>query len=286
MTEFKPEKAFHTSADIGMKQFTNILNDDDPIAMNKRGTAWVQLKEYFQQSGCTICGLMLQSIRKRINFLLYEYVLDASVRKKLHASFGFCNQHAWLARDVEFELNSDGQHLGTLYETLLQYEIRQLEKSRNAASNRKPIYRKSTLKSAKKDPVAVEIVQNISASQECMICISARESEAFYSHLFLQMQGDAEFRSLYEEEHVLLCRPHFLFLINETANAEAIDYFLDQQIIKLKHVSARLFEFLEKHDVKRRHEPHGAEWNSWRTTLEHFSSKENFNRLWNHQPIH
>ncbi len=42
--------------------------------------------------------------------------------------------------------------------------------------------------------------------------------------------------------------------------------------MKLKHLHGQLYEFLEKHDVKRSHEPHGKEWNSWSATLEHFSS--------------
>ncbi len=86
--------------------------EENEVIRNKRSIPWVRLEEGLRASGCPLCEIVLKSCRKHLNSLLYEYVNDVSVRIKLHASLGFCNHHAWLAKEVEHELNSDGQHFG------------------------------------------------------------------------------------------------------------------------------------------------------------------------------
>ncbi|GEM_PF-520184 len=276
----------HDTSETHHANSVSFDDEDSVIARNKRGMTWIQMKEHLQMSGCVICHMVNQSIRKRVNYLLYEYVLDVSVRKKLHALFGFCRRHSRLAEEVESELNSDGPHLGTLFETVLLHEIQQLKKCEKSKSNRRPVKPGLVRQKKNGDTVSHANRQKLTPAQECMVCVSERESEAYYAMIMSQMQPDEEFRELYKKDPILLGRPHFMILQNESTEPDAIDYFLEQQIMKLKCLHEQLFEFLEKHDVKRAHEPHGAERNSWRTTLEHFSSKEDFNRLWNHQPIH
>ncbi len=203
----------------------NIDDEHSMFATKKRGASWIQMKDALQKPGCVICHMLKQSTHQQLIFLLNEYVLDVTVRKKSHASFGFCNRHAWLAEEIEFELNSDGQHLGTLFDTVLQHETNQLKECEKSKSIRQPDKHGLFPGKPNQYPVTESILQNLLATQGCMVCQSAGESELYYAMLLGEMQPDEEFRNLYEQEDVLLCRPHYKILQNELTEPEAIDYY-------------------------------------------------------------
>ncbi|MGA9407872.1 MAG: DUF6062 family protein [Bacteroidota bacterium] len=254
--------------------------EEDEIIRNKRSIPWVRLEEGLHASGCPLCEIVLKASRKHLNSLLYEYVNDVSVRKKLHASFGFCNHHSWLAKEVEHELNSDGQHLGTLHESVLHGELRLIREASEItrSTKQKPIGAKK--KSA--DPAIQQLVKTMEPQGECLLCMSDKHTEEFYASQFVLMYSDEEFRILFEAESLLMCRPHFLSIMREAHDPAVIDYFLHQQSMKLQRLYDRLKLFLEKHDVRYQYEPHGKEWASWLETLEYFSSKPGVDRLWDH----
>jgi DNA-binding HxlR family transcriptional regulator len=222
--------------------------------------------------------VVIRNARKHFHSLLYEYVLDVSVRKRLHNSLGFCNHHAWLATEVEHDLQSDGQHLGTLHETILDVELRELHEATSV--NRDKKRKKQVLRKKGLDPVVQRLEKRLRPGDECLKSTSDRQTEEFYASQCVLMYSDGEFRSLYEAETILLCRPHFLTVLRETNDPPETDYFLTAQIRKLEHLSAQVTLFLEKHSVERKGEPHGDEWSSWLRALEHFSSKRGVDRLW------
>lgn len=252
------------------------VNGDDTISQNKRGLTWIQMKTFFQQPGCVLCHMVATATHQRVNFILYEYVLDPYVRQKLHASFGFCPRHTVLAEIVEQELQSDGQHLGTLYETLLVHEMQQIQAGRQpseASPTGKKLLKRKPIRKYPADPVR----QRLTPSEDCMVCRSEQESEVYYAMIMADMYQDPEFQGLYEQEHVLLCRQHFVILLNELKEDVAVDYFIRWQMDKLSRLHRQLTLFLDKHDVRRAQEPHGEEWDSWKKTLDHFSgTKDNF----------
>ncbi len=269
----------HTKNRIG--QNTSPIDvEEDEVIRNKRSIPWVRLEEGLHASGCPLCEIILKSSRKHLNSLLYEYVNDVSVRKKLHASLGFCNHHAWLAKEVEHELNSDGQHLGTLHESVLHGELRLLSEA--SAIARTTSQKQITIKKKMADPVVQYLLRTVEPEAECLLCASSRHTEEFYASQFVLMYSDKEFRSLFETESILMCRPHFLSIMREAHEQAVIDYFLHQQTVKLQQLDEHLKLFLEKHDVRHQHEPHGKEWTSWLHVLEHFSCKPGVDRLWDH----
>jgi Family of unknown function (DUF6062) len=253
--------------------------DDSDVSRNKRSIPWVRLSDALHTSGCPICSVVEASTRKHVNDILYEYVLDVTVRKMIHASFGFCNRHAWLAREAEEALHSDGQHLATLYESLLHAEIRLLSE---AAGVQRDSSRKGR-KRKQKDPVIEKAMTNLHPTGECLICAGVRRTEEFYASQCTLMRPDDEFRSLFESENVLLCRPHFISVLHEAKEPETIDYFVHQQIGKLEQLYKELKLFIEKHDVRYKNIPWGKEWNSWLQVLEHYSCKKGIDRTSNRE---
>ncbi len=272
MTEFKSTTMKPTHTEKGTSQKSSLFNvEENEVIRNKRSIPWVRLEEGLHTSGCPLCEIVLKSAHKHLDSLLYEYVNDVSVRKKLHASFGFCNHHAWLAKEVERELNSDGQHLATLHESLLKAELRLLQE----ASGTKRI----AAKKKETDPIVEHLLKTVEPKGECLLCASDRQTEEFYASQFVLMYSDDEFRSLFEADTILMCRPHFLSLMHETHDRAAVAYFLHEQTKKLERLLDQLKLFLEKHDVHRQHEPRGKEWTSWLQVLEHFSCKQGIDRL-------
>jgi hypothetical protein len=272
-------KIAHGETDAGQKALLYDVEENEVIR-NKRSIPWVRLEEGLRVSGCPLCEIVLKSCRKHLNSLLYEYVNDVSVRIKLHASFGFCNHHTWLAKEVEHELKSDGQHLGTLHESVLHGELRLFGEASAIARTTKQKQMTTGKKST--DPVVEHLLKTVEPEGECLLCASSRHTEEFYASQFVLMYSDEEFRTLFEAESLLMCRPHFLSIMREAHDPAAVDYFLHQQIIKLQRLYEQLKLFLEKHDVRYQHEPRGKEWTSWLEALEHFSCKPGVDHLWDH----
>jgi hypothetical protein len=254
--------------------------EENEILRNKRSIPWVRLQDGLRQSGCPLCNIVERSTHQHLNDLLYEYVLDVSVRKSLHNSFGLCNTHAWLATSVEKELDSDGQHLATLHETVLKAELRLLREAAKTKRSGERRTSKNLLKRKRHDSIVQRVLEVLTPSGECLVCAGARRTEEFYASQCILMFTDNEFRSDYEQNSVLACRPHFEVIMREANSTASVDYFLQQQITKLERLSERVNLFLEKHEVHRRHEPKGSEWTSWTEVLEHFSGKRGIVRLW------
>ncbi len=270
-------KITHSEKAASQKAFLYDVEENEVIR-NKRSIPWVRLEEGLHAGGCPLCDIVLKSCRKHLNSLLYEYVNDVSVRIKLHASLGFCNHHAWLAKEVEHELNSDGQHFGTLHESVLHSELRLLEEASGITRTTKQ--KQITTDKKSPDPVVLQLLKAIEPEGECLLCASSRHTEEFYASQFVLMYSDEEFRTLFEAENLLMCRPHFVSIMREAHDPAAVDYFLHQQTMKLQRLYEQLILFLEKHDVRHQHEPRGNEWTSWLQVMEHFSSKQGVDRLW------
>ena len=250
-------------------------NNNDSM---KRGLSWIELKESLAADGCPVCNTMSRSIDKYFEYLLYEYALDAAVHKKTLASFGMCNVHTYLLKEAEEKLKSDGLNISVLYETLFQKEeklLARIEKKEfvESAKHFAVLKRKHDLIAYKK-----EILEELIASGICPGCQHQKESESFYTHEILRMSKDDEFRKKYENEKILLCRIHFLFVINEAQELEAVKYFISEQKKKISLLHQQLSGFIENHDYRLKSRMTDDERKSWKRALEYFGSKKNISR--------
>ena len=99
-------------------------------------------------------------------------------------------------------------------------------------------------------------------------------SESFYIHEIIRLYQDEEFQKKYGNEKILLCRNHFLLLLNEADNAEVFDYFINLQLQKITVLQSKLAGFVAKHDYRLRKEMTEIEEKSWVKVLEYFGSKK------------
>jgi len=248
---------------------------ENNIEQNTRGLSWIVLKYGLVTDGCPICYSVKLSMEKYFEFLLYESATDAAVHKKTIASFGMCNTHTYILKEIEEKLNSDGLNIAVLYETILQKEIKLLKKIDDIEIKKSKKLFFVTKNLREFDNYKKEIISELEAKGPCPGCEHQKQSENFYTHEILRLYKDSDFREKYENEKILLCRKHFLFLINESEDIDAIKYFVEMQKSKINCLYDKLSKFIEKHDYRLKNEITNDERNSWKLVLEYTGSKKN-----------
>jgi hypothetical protein len=244
--------------------------EDDEIIKMKRGLGWIDLKEAIKAEGCPICYIMNKSLMRYFENLLHEFALDVAVHKKMIAAMGMCNIHTWVF--AEF---SDKLGIASLFETTLHKEIKLLKRTSELGKNELPDDFKNKKKLEKHKKL---INEQLSPKGYCLSCEHQRESESFYTHEILTLWSDDQFRKYYEKDDLLLCRSHFLFLVEECERKEIIDYYLATQRSKLDKINFQFSEFLRKHDYRFQNEMTDENRKSLTKVLEYFGSKKNIER--------
>jgi hypothetical protein len=62
-----------------------------------KSLTYFALIEAFSKSRCPVCHFMEEYSRRYLDALFCEQVNDIGIRRKLRATCGFCNWHAWQA---------------------------------------------------------------------------------------------------------------------------------------------------------------------------------------------
>src|SRR5262249_38691636 len=68
--------------------------------MTDRYLAYFRLVEAFREPGCPVCRCVSAASRRYLDALVYEQVNDPDTRRRLRASWGFCNWHTWMLVDL------------------------------------------------------------------------------------------------------------------------------------------------------------------------------------------
>ncbi|MGD1006365.1 MAG: DUF6062 family protein [Ignavibacteriaceae bacterium] len=172
-----------------------------------------------------------------------------------------------------------------LLETTLHKEINELNAINEIINipNEKPVWLTGWF-ALKREKVISEYIRKITSKltpkYECIGCTQQKFTESYYSHEIIRMECDKEFQNLYEDNKILLCRPHFVFLINEVTEKQKIDYIIQQQKIKLGKLNKDIGEFIRKHDYHFQKEMTNEDRKSRIKLLGHLGGRKNINRIW------
>lgn len=251
-----------------------MINDNENSG---KGLGWIELSESFMHKGCPVCYAVLKSLRRYFEYLLYEFATDAYVHKIIISSFGMCNVHACLLEEIEDRLTSDGLNIAVLYETTIQREIKLLSNLEIQNNNKKNSYVlfKSKNNFGKKKK---EVLNELMPKELCPACKQQKESESFYIHEIIRLYKDQNFRNKYEQNKILMCKKHFLLLIEEIKSENAYDYFVKKQKEKLTSLYNNLKQFIEKHNYQSKESFTEEELNSWQKIISYFSSDKNISQ--------
>ena len=243
---------------------------------NTRDILWIKIEKALNTEGCPICSIIKTSTEHYLESLLYEYVLDVGLRGKLHKSLGFCQRHAYMAVKIRERLNDDGLKMAILYETITSEEIGRLKDLWKDVYSRKKF-------SVKRFFGKNKFVDNFKPIGECPACFQERVTESLYIDDFRARSNEREFIELYGRDAVILCRGHFVMLLENCLRFNALDefdFFLKMQIEKLEGILKALTSFIDKHDYHKRESINKYEAKSWRFVVEYFSGKKDVEIRW------
>ena len=240
---------------------------EDEMTRAKRGIAWIRLEEALRATGCPVCAEVESAEKHYIEGLLYEYVLDAGVRKKLHQQHGFCTRHGKLALTAELTLKSDGLHLATMFETVMEEHLQLLDKQ---ASRIKESTKVTSKRKRKPTFGAVD-------AGECFVCAFVKGTENIALHGLVYFSNDDEFIEAYRRSRTVICFRHAQMIVKEAANpiwARRISArVLEVTHEKMKKIKTDLSNFIQKHDYQSAHDYTRDELDSYLDAVNFFSGQ-------------
>ncbi|MYE14361.1 MAG: hypothetical protein F4X99_22435 [Gammaproteobacteria bacterium] len=211
--------------------------------------------------GCPICGIVIDDSRAYLDSVLYERVTDVPTREGLRESFGFCNPHTWLLRDVPA---SSAPDLGF---AIIARDL--LSRFRNTA-DAPPVTGWRALRSW-----LARAGSGLRARLKratCPACVVAGRSESVHLRQLLELLGDEAFAEKYRGSSGI-CIPHFLAAEETHAGHQRIAELREIQIRAAQTLHDTLDRFTEKHDHRAREEITPAEARAWTEAMEFLGGK-------------
>lgn len=211
--------------------------------------------------GCPICGIVIDDSRAYLDSVLYERVTDVPTRKGLRESFGLCNPHTWLLRELPA---SSAPDLGfAIIARDLLNRFRDTAGAPPATGWRAPrgwLARAGSGLRARLKRAA------------CPACVVAGRSESVHLRQLLDLLGDEAFSGKYRASSGI-CIPHFLVAEENNAGHAHFAALRELQIRAAQSLHDTLDRFTEKHDHRAREEITPAEARAWIDAMEFLGGK-------------
>lgn len=211
--------------------------------------------------GCPICGIVIDDSRAYLDSVLYERVTDVPTREGLRESFGFCNPHTWLLRDLPA---SSAPDLGF---AIIARDL--LNRFRDAAGS-PPVTGWRVLRAW-----LARAGSGLRARLKrtaCPACVVAGRSESVHLRQLLDLLGDVGFSEKYRNSSGI-CVPHFLLVEESHPVHPHLGYLRDIQLRKAGSLHDTLDRFTEKHDHRAREEITPAEAKAWTDAMDFLGGK-------------
>jgi len=206
--------------------------------MTKTNT-YFDLRSACSQPGCPVCRIEQSAVRHFLDALLYEQVNDPKVRDHLRASFGFCQEHAWMAAD---DLRGNALGLAIIYDDILGAALDQLG-APPAGRGRSSV-----------------------PHRPCPACEQRKTTGHRTISVLAEHASDSDLTSALRSSDGL-CLPHLRLALNEVRDAAARESLLALHRERFARLRAELAEFIRKNDYRFMHEKTGAEGDSWRRAI-------------------
>jgi hypothetical protein len=215
--------------------------------MNGKFIGYFRLIEACGQGGCPICRCLEGDGRRHLDALLYEQVTDPGTRRRLRATWGFCNWHASMLLEVRNAVGS----AAILCEDVLGTILRRLERLRDRAGRGARgaswLARLPGVRSRSRPAVA----RLYRRRPPCPVCAASVDAEERYIAAMLRFVDDPQFARAYGQS-AGLCVPHLLQAIERGAGTPAVASLLDRTLPKWRDLDRDLERFIAKHDYRNR----------------------------------
>ncbi len=227
----------------------------------RKDSFYFKLFDRLDARGCPICGIVIDDSRAYLDSVLYERVTDVPTRLELRESFGLCNPHTWLLRDLP---GSSAPDLG--FAIIAKDLLNRFDGTAGAP----PIAGWRALRGWLAR--ATSGLRARLKKTRCPACVVAARSESVHLRQLLDLLGDAEFSGKYHGSSGI-CVPHFLIAEESHPAHRQLAGLRDIQRRKAQALRDTLDRFIEKHDHHAREEITPAESKAWTDAMEFFSGK-------------
>ena len=233
-------------------------------AMEKSFT-YFALLDAFDKEGCPVCRFMVEYSHSYLDTLFYEQVNDVGIRRKLRASRGLCNWHAWQARQIA----SSALGVAIMARDLISGEVTRLDDLlRGALTMRRqhPIQPRIVPKSLR------AFIRGWQHRESCPACQVILDHERHAQETILNFLYDGDFAHRFERS-APLCIPHTSRVVETQGQHPGLGRLITLQRHKYAHLVGDLDEFCRKHDYRFAHESWGSESDAWLRATELLAGK-------------
>jgi hypothetical protein len=220
----------------------------------------VKLRQAVREAGdaqCALCRLLEDEERARLHWLAYEGLADASLRKKLLASRGFCVTHTRLLYTVVVEQTRNLSAIAQVMRELSAADLEALEGAERAWSGRG---RSGGAQSGRRVRASIgRLLAALQPAATCPACDTAATVLSQKAETFATALEDGVFREAYVHGAGALCRPHLRRVLAEVTGTDQAEALIAKHVGGLQRDVAELDEFLRKVDYRFAAEPKGDE---------------------------
>ncbi len=212
-----------------------------------------ELRETMETWGCPLCHRAIHAEQQYLDSLNYERVQDLGTRTAIKASHGLCAYHS----RVWQSLHGSALGIALVYRDVLSDLQAALEISPQAQAPAWPWQKERHSR----------LADALAPHGTCPACEIRDDTARRFAEILL--------RDLREEsvQHLLeqcggLCLPHLRMALSLPGAARVQDVLIAVQKRAWQTIRAELDEFIRKNDYRFRHEPLGAEGDSWQRILD------------------
>jgi len=210
---------------VALQKLSNMNNTPKPFNHH-------ELLEACTQTGCPVCRIGAQTVRRQLKALFYEYVNDLEMRANLVKSLGFCGEHTRLLLSHKI---ADGLGASIIYEHLVKVVLREYPKQ---SSNTQP------------KELSRKFNNLVSASDglgDCLAC-NRRDEAVIYTLRQIGISLDNAILRDALEKSDGFCFPHLSQLFLEIQKPAEVDFLLALTESKLKTRQSEMAEVIRKND--------------------------------------
>ena len=191
-----------------------------------------ELLEACSQTGCPVCRVGAQTVRRYLKSLFYEYVNDLDMRANLVKSLGFCSEHTRLLLSHKI---ADTLGASIIYEHLVKVILREFPTSTSHKSP-KELNRK--------------ISSFVSASEGLAECLACTRRDETIKYTLKQIAGALDNTTLLAalEKSDGFCFPHLSQLLLQTSKPAEVNFLLTLTRSKLEARQFEMAEIIRKND--------------------------------------
>ncbi len=226
--------------------------------MTGKFIGYFRLIDGCSQAGCPVCRVVEEDGRRHLDAIMYEQVNDPDTRRRLRASWGFCNWHTWMLLEVP----SAQSGAAIIHEDLVRGLLHRLRRSRD-----RPLGGAQSLAwflRRRRRPAIVELGRRRKA---CPVCAWCAEAETGYLLTLLRFIDDPQFARAYAVS-MGICAPHLLTAVELGAGTPGLTHLIDRTLGKWEEVRKDLDRFVSKHDYRNQEPFTDAEASSYRRAFE------------------